>query len=145
MAEHYSMDIVWDDEDQTFIVRLPEWGNLASTYGKTYEEAVKNGQEALQGLIESYKVEGSPLPAPRRPTPYTNSDQKPYPIFIHWSEADQLYIASFPGWSDLCHIHGSTREECLAEAQQVLDLLIEGRLAHGEPLPEPQRYRGPRD
>ncbi|HEX6123461.1 MAG TPA: type II toxin-antitoxin system HicB family antitoxin [Ktedonobacterales bacterium] len=62
----YSMEIVWSDEDHCFVVSLPEWGDLAKTFGDTYEEAVRNGQEALQGLIESYQIEGRPLPEPRK-------------------------------------------------------------------------------
>jgi len=59
---HYSMVIRWSDEDQAFIVSLPEFGPYANTHGESYEEAVRMGQEALELLIESYKAEGWPLP-----------------------------------------------------------------------------------
>jgi antitoxin HicB len=65
MTTHYSMTIQWSDEDQTYIVSLPEWGDLVHTHGDTYEEAVKNGQELLDGLIESRHQHGEPLPAPQ--------------------------------------------------------------------------------
>ena len=59
----YSMVIQWSEEDQAFIVTLPEFPNCR-THGATYEEAVKNGQEVLELVIESYHEEGTPLPEP---------------------------------------------------------------------------------
>ena len=59
----YSMVIQWSEEDQAFIVTLPEFPNCR-THGATYEEAVKNGQEVLELVIESYREEGTPLPEP---------------------------------------------------------------------------------
>lgn len=70
MNEHYSMTIQWSDENQAYLVTLPEWteriiGGPAVTHGKTYEEAVKRGQDALEALIASARKHGEPLPAPR--------------------------------------------------------------------------------
>ena len=65
MNVRYSMTIQWSDEDQTYIVSLPEWGDLLHTHGDTYEEAVKNGQELLEGLIEARRQHGEPLPQPQ--------------------------------------------------------------------------------
>ena len=62
MSIRYSMTIQWSDEDQTYIVSFPEWGGLLHTHGDTYEEAVKNGQELLEGLIESCRQHGEALP-----------------------------------------------------------------------------------
>jgi predicted RNase H-like HicB family nuclease len=61
----YSMLIEWSDEDQVYVVSLPEWGTYAQTHGATYEEAVTHGQEVLELLIASARAEGEPLPAPR--------------------------------------------------------------------------------
>jgi len=72
---HYSMAIYWPDEDETYIVSLPEWeahGLIGRTHGDTYEEAVKNGGEMLTMLIESAQREGEPLP---RPTTFDNVQQ----------------------------------------------------------------------
>jgi predicted RNase H-like HicB family nuclease len=44
---------------------LPEWGDLVHTHGDTYEDALKNGQELLQGLIDARQRHGEPLPEPR--------------------------------------------------------------------------------
>jgi predicted RNase H-like HicB family nuclease len=50
----YSMVIVWSDEDQCYLVHLPDFPYQKSvTHGETYEEAVKNGQEVLELLLES--------------------------------------------------------------------------------------------
>ncbi|WP_231585899.1 type II toxin-antitoxin system HicB family antitoxin, partial [Crocosphaera watsonii] len=48
----YSILIQWSDEDECYIVSLPEFGKYARTHGDTYEEAVKNAQEVLELLIE---------------------------------------------------------------------------------------------
>ena len=52
MKSHYSILIQWSNEDQCYIVSLPEFGKYAKTHGDTYEEAVKNAQEVLELLIE---------------------------------------------------------------------------------------------
>lgn len=52
MKLRYSILIQWSDEDQCYIVSLPEFGKYARTHGDTYEEAVKNAQEVLELLIE---------------------------------------------------------------------------------------------
>ncbi|HUY78882.1 MAG TPA: type II toxin-antitoxin system HicB family antitoxin [Ktedonobacterales bacterium] len=68
--QHYSMVIEWSDEDQAYLVILPEWtdriiGGPAVTHGKTYEEAVRRGHEAIEALIVSARKHGEPLPTPR--------------------------------------------------------------------------------
>ena len=52
MKSRYSILIQWSNEDQCYIVSLPEFGKYAKTHGDTYEEAVKNAQEVLELLIE---------------------------------------------------------------------------------------------
>ncbi len=66
-AAHYSMTIEWSDEDEAYLVTLPEWeGRVFGpvTHGDTYEEAVKNGNEVLAMLVKSAQEDGEPLPAP---------------------------------------------------------------------------------
>ncbi len=59
----YSMVIQWSDEDQTYIVSIPEFpGNL--THGDTYEEAVKQGEDLIESLILWAQQDGKPLPEP---------------------------------------------------------------------------------
>lgn len=61
----YSMTIEWSDEDNKYIVTLPEFPNC-HTHGATYEEALQNGKEAIEALIEKYQYCGQPLPRPKR-------------------------------------------------------------------------------
>ena len=65
MNSHYTIVIQWSDEDRCFVVSLPEWGEFCHTHGDTYEEALKNAQEVIELLIESYQEEGKPLPTPK--------------------------------------------------------------------------------
>ena len=62
----YSMIIEWSDEDQVFVVSLPEFGPHAKTHGETYEEAVSMGRECLESLIDAYQADGQALPEPAR-------------------------------------------------------------------------------
>jgi antitoxin HicB len=66
MKPQYSMIIQWSDEDQVYIVSLPEFGPYAKTHGETYEEAARQGQEVLEILIESGLAEGDTLPEPAK-------------------------------------------------------------------------------
>lgn len=61
----YQMIIQWSDEDNCFLVALPDFsGQHWRTHGDTYEEAVVNGKEALESLIVSYEADSEPLPKP---------------------------------------------------------------------------------
>jgi predicted RNase H-like HicB family nuclease len=61
----YPMLIEWSDEDQVYVVSLPEWGDLVHTHGTSYEEALRRGKELIQGLIASRQDNGERLPRPR--------------------------------------------------------------------------------
>ena len=61
----YSMLIQWSDEDQAYIVTLPEWGGC-KTHGSTYEKAARAGSEVLDLLVEDYQALGHPLPPPAK-------------------------------------------------------------------------------
>jgi antitoxin HicB len=65
---HYSMLIEWSEEDQAYLVTLPEWANrvmMPATHGSTYSEAVQHGQEVLEMLMNSALQGGEPLPSPK--------------------------------------------------------------------------------
>ena len=62
--EHYSMVIQWSEEDQVFIVTVPELPGL-KTHGKTYEEAARNGQEVIELWIDASIEWGHPIPPPK--------------------------------------------------------------------------------
>jgi predicted RNase H-like HicB family nuclease len=60
----YSMIIEWSDEDNAFIVTVPELSGCR-THGATYEEAVRQGQEAIETWLDAVKAWGRPIPAPK--------------------------------------------------------------------------------
>lgn len=62
--EHYSMIIQWSDEDNAYIVTVPELPGCM-THGRTYEEAVRQGQDAIDSWIMVAKELGRPVPPPR--------------------------------------------------------------------------------
>ena len=69
-APRYSMRIAWSEKDGAYLVTLPEWmprliNSIAVTHGATYEQAAKNGREALEMLIEQAQAAGEPLPKPQ--------------------------------------------------------------------------------
>ncbi|HWQ95789.1 MAG TPA: type II toxin-antitoxin system HicB family antitoxin [Candidatus Methylomirabilis sp.] len=64
----YRVNILWSEADQAYLVELPEFATDIQRYftdGDTYEEALKNAQEVLELLMESYQAEGKPLPRPQ--------------------------------------------------------------------------------
>ncbi len=65
MNYRYTIIIQWSDEDNCYVVSLPEWGEFCHTHGDTYEEAFKNAQEVLEMLIESSLENGESLPEPQ--------------------------------------------------------------------------------
>ena len=63
----YSLLIEWSDDDQAYLVRLPDWERERLvlgpvTHGDTYEEAVSNAREALDSLVSSLRQHQEPLP-----------------------------------------------------------------------------------
>ena len=54
------MIVQWSDEDQLFLVTIPEFADLVvmpCTYGKTCSEAIRNGQEIIEMYLESWQTE----------------------------------------------------------------------------------------
>lgn len=60
---HYSMVIEWSDEDQVYVVTVPELPGC-QTHGRTYTEAVGQGQDAIESWIDAARADGDPIPAP---------------------------------------------------------------------------------
>ncbi|MFM2064509.1 MAG: hypothetical protein RLZZ507_4180 [Cyanobacteriota bacterium] len=59
----YTIIIHWSNEDQCYLVHLPEFPTQKyHTHGNTYEEAVKNAQEVIEMLITEDQEDGKPLP-----------------------------------------------------------------------------------
>ncbi len=65
----YSMLIQWSDEDQLFLVTIPEFDErvfMPCTHGKTREEAIHNAEEVIEIYLESWQAEGKSIPEPSR-------------------------------------------------------------------------------
>jgi predicted RNase H-like HicB family nuclease len=60
----YSMIIEWSDEDDAYIVTVPELPGCR-THGASYEEAVEQAQEAIEGWIEAAQADGDSVPPPK--------------------------------------------------------------------------------
>ena len=60
MNKPYTMLIEWSIEDQIHSVTLPEFGSYCKTHGETYLEAVKNGEEVLEIMLESFERDNLP-------------------------------------------------------------------------------------
>ncbi len=63
--EHYSMVIQWSDEDDVYIVTVPELPGCR-THGETYEEAIQQGKDAIESWIDANKYWGRPIPEPQK-------------------------------------------------------------------------------
>jgi len=61
--DRYSMLIQWSDIDDAYVVSFPEFPGC-HTHGDTYEEAVKNGREVIELLVDTYEAEGQSIPTP---------------------------------------------------------------------------------
>jgi predicted RNase H-like HicB family nuclease len=62
--EHYSMVIQWDEEDNIYIISVPEL--KVKTHGKTYAEAIKNALEVIELWLEVAVQDGRPIPPPQK-------------------------------------------------------------------------------
>lgn len=63
----YSMILQWSDEDELFLVTIPEFSKrvvMPCTHGKTREEAICNGEEVIEMYLEAWQAEGEPIPEP---------------------------------------------------------------------------------
>ncbi len=61
------MVIQWSNEDQAYLVTLPEWDDGVFnpvTHGDTYEEALKSGEQALEAFVASARKHEEALPEP---------------------------------------------------------------------------------
>ncbi|MBV9231634.1 MAG: type II toxin-antitoxin system HicB family antitoxin [Chloroflexi bacterium] len=63
-AKHYSMLIEWDPDDKIYVVTVPELPGCM-THSHTYEEAIQQGQDAIESWIMVAQELGRPIPAPK--------------------------------------------------------------------------------
>jgi predicted RNase H-like HicB family nuclease len=63
MANRYSFNIEWSDEDEEYIATCPAFPGL-SAFGETEEDALEEAKIALEGFIETHKANRMALPEP---------------------------------------------------------------------------------
>ena len=64
MTFRYQLIIYWNEEDNAFIVEVPELTGCMAD-GETYQEAVKNAEIVIQEWIETAKELGREIPEPQ--------------------------------------------------------------------------------
>jgi predicted RNase H-like HicB family nuclease len=74
VSARYTVIIQWSDEDQCYVVSLPEWGSYAKTHGSSYEEAARNAQEVLELLMETEAGRPASMPPEPRLFHYPGAD-----------------------------------------------------------------------
>lgn len=65
MNYRYSILIQWSEEDQLFLVTIPEFVDRVMqpcTAGKTYEEALKMAQDCIEACLEAWEANGETPP-----------------------------------------------------------------------------------
>ncbi len=60
----YELIIYWSQEDEAFIVEVPELPGCTAD-GSSYKEAVDNAEVVIQEWIETAKELGRPIPQPK--------------------------------------------------------------------------------
>ena len=60
----YELIIYWSEEDQSFIVEVPELPGCTAD-GETYQAAVANAEVVIQEWIETAQALGRPIPTPK--------------------------------------------------------------------------------
>ncbi|PZD75521.1 hypothetical protein C1752_00178 [Acaryochloris thomasi RCC1774] len=62
------MVIQWSDEDQLFLVTIPEFADrvvMPCTHGQNREEAIRNGEAVIEMYLEAWRSENERIPKPR--------------------------------------------------------------------------------
>ena len=60
----YEMIIYWSEEDEAFIVEVPELPGCMAD-GATYQQALANAEILIQEWIETARELGRPIPEPK--------------------------------------------------------------------------------
>ncbi|MDN5872037.1 MAG: type II toxin-antitoxin system HicB family antitoxin [Nitrococcus sp.] len=64
MSIKYELIIYWSEEDQSFIVEVPELSGCMAD-GETYEQAVANVQQVIEEWMETARERGRSIPEPK--------------------------------------------------------------------------------
>lgn len=66
MTAHYTLIIAWSEEDDAFVVSVPELPGCY-THGATYREAVEHAEIAIAAWVEAARLLHRLIPAPHPP------------------------------------------------------------------------------
>jgi len=89
--DHYSVNVVWSDEDNCFISTIPEFEGL-SAHGETREEAIQEAQIALEGFIEVIEEDGDEVPEPQTLNSFSGQTRIRLPKGLHRDLSHQAKI-----------------------------------------------------
>ena len=64
MEPRYELIIYWSEEDDAFIVEVPELAGCMAD-GRTYQEAVANAEGIIREWLETAQELGRPIPQPK--------------------------------------------------------------------------------
>jgi predicted RNase H-like HicB family nuclease len=64
MSIQYELIIYWSEEDQSFVVEVPELPGCMAD-GETYEQALANARQVIEEWIETAREQGRPIPKPK--------------------------------------------------------------------------------
>ncbi len=64
MSIKYELIIYWSEDDDLFVVEVPELPGCMAD-GETWEEAVANAQQVITEWIETARELGRPIPEPK--------------------------------------------------------------------------------
>ena len=59
--ERYEVLIYWSNEDECYVAEVPELPGC-SAHGGSYDEALKNAQEAMRLWLDTACEDGAPIP-----------------------------------------------------------------------------------
>ena len=60
----YEIILYWSDEDEAYIAEVPELSGCAAD-GVSYQEAIANVEDVIDGWIEAALEMGRPVPEPK--------------------------------------------------------------------------------
>ncbi len=63
-AAHYEMIVWWSDEDEAYVVDVPELPGCMA-HGATRQEAITHAEEAIKFWIKTAKEDGELIPEPK--------------------------------------------------------------------------------
>ena len=78
----YRMFVEWSDDDEAFVARIPALGPCAA-HGDTPEEAAREARVAAEGILESLKEHGDPVPPEDVAVDYSGQLRLRLPSSLH--------------------------------------------------------------